>query len=221
METTFGLILGFGSGQRSEKRWVLREVDFTLEPGETLGIVGLGRIGSAIATRAKGFDMKIIYHDVYRRDDLEGEIGITYKSLDEVIAESDFLSLHVPLTEETHHMIGGEQLSSMKETAFLINTSRGPVVDEGALYEALRVGVIAGAGLDVFEEEPVDPGSLVVTRIVFDPADADATFAVIGGRAVRAGESVGGWPVFRVERDRVLLGTGGERAIPLAQRETR
>jgi glyoxylate reductase len=139
--------------------------------GKTLGILGMGRIGSAIAKRAKGFDMTVIYHDIYRREDLEEELGVVYKSREEVLKEADFVSLHVPLTPETHHMIGAGELAAMKETAILINTSRGPVVDEEALYEALRDGVIAGAGLDVFEVEPINPGSplLGLDNIVLTP----------------------------------------------------
>jgi glyoxylate reductase len=139
--------------------------------GKTLGILGMGRIGSAIAKRAKGFEMNVIYHDVYRREDLEEEMGITYKSSDEILSSADFLSLHVPLTPETHHMIGAEELASMKKTAFLINTSRGPVVDEKALADALKDGVIAGAGLDVFETEPVSHNSplLGLDNIVLTP----------------------------------------------------
>jgi len=139
--------------------------------GKTLGILGMGRIGSAISRRAKGFDMKVVYNDVYRREDLEEELGVTYKSREEVLRESDFVSLHVPLTPETHHMIGVDELAAMKETAILINTSRGPVVDERALYEALRDRVIAGAGLDVFEAEPVDHDSplLGLDNIVLTP----------------------------------------------------
>jgi len=139
--------------------------------GKTLGILGLGRIGSAIARRAKGFDMKVIYHDVYRREDLEEELGLAYRSKEEVLREADFVSLHVPLIPETHHMIGAEELEAMKETAILVNTSRGPVVDEAALCEALRDGAIAGAGLDVFETEPLDPGSplLGLDNVVLTP----------------------------------------------------
>jgi glyoxylate reductase len=139
--------------------------------GKTLGILGMGRIGSAIAKRAKGFDMTVIYHDIYRREDLEEELGVVYKSREEVLKEADFVSLHVPLTPETHHMIGAGELAAMKETAILINTSRGPVVDEEALYEALREGAIAGAGLDVFEVEPINPGSplLGLDNIVLTP----------------------------------------------------
>jgi glyoxylate reductase len=139
--------------------------------GKTLGILGMGRIGSAMAKRAKGFDMDVVYHDVYRREDLEETLGITYKSKDEVMRSADFLSLHVPLTPETRHMMGAKEMASMKETAFLINTSRGPVIDEKALAEALRDGVIAGAGLDVFETEPVSHESplLGLDNIVLTP----------------------------------------------------
>jgi glyoxylate reductase len=139
--------------------------------GKTLGILGMGRIGSAIAKRAKGFDMDIVYHDVYRREDLEKKMGITYKPRDEVIRSADFLTLHVPLTPETHHMMGAKEMASMKKTAFLINTSRGPVVDEKALADALKKGVIAGAGLDVFETEPVSHDSplLGLDNIVLTP----------------------------------------------------
>jgi lactate dehydrogenase-like 2-hydroxyacid dehydrogenase len=96
--------------------------------GKTLGIVGLGRIGAAVARRAKGFDMEIIYSDINRREDLEEKIGITFKSLEEVLSEADFVTVHVPLTVDTYHLIGKRELSIMKETAYLINTSRGSVV---------------------------------------------------------------------------------------------
>ncbi len=139
--------------------------------GKTLGILGMGRIGTAMATRAKGFDMKVIYHDVYRREDLEEELGIEYQPKDDVISSADFLSLHVPLTPETHHLISTRELESMKKTAFLINTSRGPVIDEEALAEALQKKVIAGAGLDVFEKEPLNHNSplLNLDNIVLTP----------------------------------------------------
>jgi glyoxylate reductase len=138
---------------------------------KTLGILGMGRIGKAMAKRAKGFDMKIIYHDLYRREDLEEELGIEYMPKNEVISSADFLSLHVPLTSETHHMISTEELESMKKTAFLINTSRGPVIDEEALAKALQKNVIAGAGLDVFEKEPLSHNSplLNLENIVLTP----------------------------------------------------
>jgi len=122
--------------------------------GSTLGIVGLGRIGSAIARRAKGFNMRILYYDTIRREDIEKELGIIYTDLDNLLKESDFVTLHVPLTNETRHLINEERLKLMKKNAIIINTSRGPVIDEKALYKALKEKWIAGAGLDVLEKEP-------------------------------------------------------------------
>ena len=130
--------------------WLGSEVN-----GSTLGIIGLGGIGLETAKRGLGFDMKVIYHSRTRKPDLEAEYGFEYAEPDRVLAESDFLSLHVPLTPETHHYIGEKQLKKMKPTAILVNMSRGPVVDTGALYKALTKGWIAGAGLDVFDPEPI------------------------------------------------------------------
>jgi glyoxylate reductase len=122
---------------------------------KTLGIVGFGRIGHALARRAKGFGMKILYYDVYRPSpELEQELGAEYRELDDLLTESDFVSLHVNLTPETRHLIDADRLREMKATAVLVNTSRGPVIDEQALAEALRDGEIFAAGLDVFENEP-------------------------------------------------------------------
>jgi D-3-phosphoglycerate dehydrogenase len=122
--------------------------------GSTIGIIGLGRIGSAIARRARGFNMKILYYDAIRREDIEKELGIIYTDIDTLLKESDIVTLHVPLTNETKHLINEEKLKKMKKNAILINTSRGPVIDEKALYKALKEGWIAGAGLDVLEKEP-------------------------------------------------------------------
>ena len=122
--------------------------------GATLGIVGAGRIGAALARRAKGFDMKILYYDVVPRPDLEKDLGAKHVDLDTLFRESDFVSVHVPLMKETYHLVDARKLSLMKKTAYLINNSRGPTVDEKALYDALKEGRIAGAGLDVFEQEP-------------------------------------------------------------------
>lgn len=122
---------------------------------KTLGIVGFGRIGHALARRAMGFGMKVLYHDVYRPSaELEQELGAEYRELDDLLKESDFVSLHVNLTPETRHLINADRLKAMKPTAVLVNTSRGPVIDEQALAEALRDGEIFAAGLDVFEKEP-------------------------------------------------------------------
>jgi glyoxylate reductase len=123
--------------------------------GRVLGIVGFGRIGHAMARRAKGFGMKVLYHDVYRPSpELERELGAEFRELEDLLAEADFVSIHVNLTEETRHLINAQRLSKMKPTAVIVNTSRGPVIDEAALADALRDGVIFAAGLDVFEREP-------------------------------------------------------------------
>lgn len=121
--------------------------------GATLGIIGLGRIGQAVARRAKGFDMRVLYHS-RNRVDCEKDLGAELVALDTLLSESDIVTLHVPLTQETHHLIGTRELSLMKRGAYLINTSRGAVLDEGALYDALRSGHLGGAGLDVFAHEP-------------------------------------------------------------------
>jgi len=123
--------------------------------GATIGIVGAGRIGYAMAKRAKGFDMKILYYDVIPRPEMERDFGAKRMDLDLLLKEADFVSVHVPLMKETHHLMNEQRLKMMKKTAYLINNSRGPVVDEKALYKALKEGWIAGAGLDVFEQEPL------------------------------------------------------------------
>lgn len=146
--------------------------------GATLGIVGLGRIGSSIAKRAKGFDMKVLYHDVVRRQDLERDLGIEYTEIDMLLKQADFVTLNVPLLKETHHLVGETKLKLMKKTAFLINNARGPVVDEKALYKALKEGWIAGAGLDVFEQEPTPSSNSLLTldNVVVAPHISSASF---------------------------------------------
>ena len=121
--------------------------------GRTIGLVGPGRIATAVARRAKGFDMRIVYHGRRPSPDLDA-IGAEAVGLDRLLAESDFVSLHVPLSDATRHLIDARAIARMKPSAYLINTSRGPVVDEAALVRALRSGTIAGAGLDVYEDEP-------------------------------------------------------------------
>lgn len=130
---------------------------------KTLGIIGLGRIGLAMVPRAKGFNMKIIYHDDYREPTNDEELGVERKTLEEVLKESDYISLHVPLTPETKHMIDEKQFKMMKPTAYIVNTSRGPVIEEKALYKALKEGWIKGAALDVHEKEPTDPNNPLLT----------------------------------------------------------
>lgn len=123
--------------------------------GRTLGIIGIGRIGSATAWRAKGLGLKVIAYDKYLSDDEVRARGAEPRTLDQLLAESDFISLHTPLNNETRHMIDAGVMARMKQGVYLINTSRGPVIDEAALCDALRSGQIAGAGLDVFEKEPL------------------------------------------------------------------
>ena len=146
--------------------------------GKTLGILGLGRIGKAVARRAQGFAMRILYHDAVRDPSAESELGVTYTDKDTLLREADFVTLHVPLLPETHHYVGEGELRHMKPTAYLINASRGPVVHEAALVRALKEGWIAGAGLDVYEEEPkVDPGLLECPHAVLAPHIASASHA--------------------------------------------
>jgi glyoxylate reductase len=133
--------------------------------------VGLGRIGQALARRGRGFGMRLIYHDMRRApESVERELGIEFVSKEDLLRQSDFISLHVPLTPETRHYIGEAELGRMKHTAILVNTARGPVIDEAALAEALQQGVIAAAGLDVFEKEPqVHPTLLKLDNVVVVP----------------------------------------------------
>lgn len=139
--------------------------------GKTLGIVGCGRIGQAVARRAKGFRMRTLYCKRIRLEPaLEEELCLEYLPLAEVLRQADFISINAALTPETHHLIGHEQLRSMKPTAYVINTARGPIVDEKALIEALRQGWIAGAALDVYEHEPeVEPALLELANVVLTP----------------------------------------------------
>ncbi len=145
--------------------------------GKTLGIVGIGQIGQAVARRALGFNMRILYHDQWELPPVaEQLLHADDVSLEELLQQSDFVTLHVPLLPETHHLIGARELEMMKPTAYLINASRGPVVDETALVEALRNGVIKGAALDVFEEEPaMKPGLAELDNVVVVPHLGSAT----------------------------------------------
>ena len=145
--------------------------------GKTLGIVGGGRIGTATAKRAAGFNMRILYTSRNRYDDIEST-GAKHHSLDDLLRESDYVSVHTPLTPETTHLIGERELDLMKPTAFLINTSRGPVVHEAALVQALKENRIAGAGLDVFEREPeLEPGLAGLDNVVIVPHIGSASTA--------------------------------------------
>jgi glyoxylate reductase len=148
---------------------------------KTLGLVGgRGRIARAVARRARGFDMKILYQSRQRMTpEQEQELGATYVTLDELLAQSDFVSLHPNMTPETHHMIGEREFGLMKPSAYIINTSRGPVIDEKALVKALQKKQIAGAGLDVFEREPyIEPELLTMPNVVMTPHLGSAVLEV-------------------------------------------
>jgi glyoxylate reductase len=145
--------------------------------GSTIGIIGMGNIGKEVAKRARGFDMKILYHNRHRDEAAEAQLGASYRTLPELLAESDYVTLNVPLTAATRHMIGREQLRQMRPTAFLINVARGGVVDHDALLEALQAGWIAGAALDVTEPEPLprDHPLLKLDNLVIAPHLGSAT----------------------------------------------
>lgn len=131
--------------------------------GATLGIIGMGRIGEAVARRANGFDMRILYHNRTRKLEAEKEYGFEYSDLDHLLATSDFVLIFTPLTPETKGMIGEKELVKMKETAIILNVARGGIIDESSLYDALKNGTIRGAGLDVFEQEPVSMDNPLLT----------------------------------------------------------
>ena len=155
--------------------------------GGTLGIVGAGRIGSAMAMMSKGFGMKVLYTDDAPNTRLEAELGARHVGLAELLRESDYVSLHVPLTPATRHLIDAEALALMKPSAYLINTSRGPVVDEAALVKALASRGIAGAGLDVYEFEPrLSPGLAELDNAVLTAHTASATRSSRDGMALKA-----------------------------------
>lgn len=159
---------------------------------KTLGVIGFGRIGQAVARRATGFGMRILYYDpVIQAEAVAAEVGAEQVNLDLLLRESDFVSVHTPLSAETHHLLGAEQFRRMKPTAVLVNTSRGPVVDESALADALRSGEIAAAGLDVFELEPeVEPGLLELDNVVLAPHIASASVDTRTRMATMAAENV-------------------------------
>ena len=147
--------------------------------GKTLGIVGLGRIGSMVAKRAKGYEMNLLYFKRERDEKSETELGIKYETLDNLLSQSDFVTLHVPLTDETRGMINKESLSKMKKGSYLINTARGEIIKEDDLVEALREGNLKGAALDVFENEPkVHPELIGMENVILTPHIGSATYEV-------------------------------------------
>lgn len=173
------------------KGWDLDQLVGTDVWGKTLGIVGFGRIGRAMARRASGFDMKVIYTDAVRASqEVERELRAEFREMNALLAESDFISVHVPLLPETRRLFDAAKLDRMKQTAFLINTSRGPVVDEAALVAALEKGKIAGAALDVFESEPRIHPDLKRPNVVLAPHLASASLETRTKMACMAAENV-------------------------------
>lgn len=145
---------------------------------KTLGLIGAGKIGTEVAKRARGFEMKICYYDVKPNKELEHSTGAEFVELTQLLEQADFVSLHVPLTEATHHLIGKKELASMKEDAYLINTSRGAVIDETALVNALKSNQIAGAALDVYEYEPeIHPELIELSNVILLPHIGSASKA--------------------------------------------
>lgn len=177
---------------------------------KTLGIIGLGRIGRAVARRAAGFNMPVLYHDAKRISaEEEKELGVEYRSFEGLLKEADYISLHVPLNEQTRHLIGEKEFKQIKSGAYLINTSRGPVIDEKALVEALRKDELAGAALDVYENEPLQaPGLIDLQNVILAPHIASATVETRTRMAVMAAENL-------------LAGLKGEKIPNLVNRELR
>ena len=157
----------------------------------TLGVVGMGRIGQAIAKRAAGFDMRVLYHNRKRvAEEIERKMNATWVSLDELLRQSDFVVLQVPYSPETHHLIGAEEIAKMKPTAVLINSTRGGVVDDAALIEALKARKIRAAGLDVFENEPkLNPAFLELDNVVLAPHVGSSTEATRRAMAMTAAKN--------------------------------
>jgi glyoxylate reductase len=173
------------------KGWNLNQLCGTDIWGKTLGIVGFGRIGRAVARRALGFNMTVIYTDAVRAaEDVERPVNATFTNMNTLLAESDFISLHVPLLEETRGLFDAPKFFRMKRTAFLINTSRGPVVDEAALVAALETKKIAGAALDVYENEPFIHPGLKRPNVVLAPHLASASLETRTKMAVMAANNV-------------------------------
>jgi glyoxylate reductase len=181
---------GYFAGSGGFKGW---QPDLFLGPsvkGKTLGIIGLGRIGSMVARRAKGYDLTVLYNKHEPDLEAEKELGIKFATIDELLSSSDFVTLHVPLTDETRGMINKDALGKMKQGSYLVNTARGPIVDESDLVEALEAKKLSGAALDVFESEPnVSPKLLALPNVIMTPHIASATFEArqkMGEQAVDA-----------------------------------
>ena len=199
-ELTFALILSLTrkiieADRYVRSEWAKGEKRFPLGidlKGKTIGIIGCGRIGYQVARKAYGFEMSILYHDMLRNKEVEERFKARFVSLEELLRISDIVTLHVPLTEATKGLIGEKELNLMKKSAYLINTSRGPVVDQEALTRALEEGKIAGAGLDVFTPEPIplDHPLLKLDNVVLTPHIGSGTVETRRAMALKAAENV-------------------------------
>ncbi len=176
-ELTIGLLLGvmrkitYADREMRKGAWPKKKCKGIEMYGKTLGIIGIGRIGREVAKRARAFGMRVIYYDVYRPDEAtERDLGIEFRELDSLISEADVITLHVPLVPATKHMINRERIEKMKDGAIIINAARGGIVDEDALYEALKSGKLYGAALDVYENEPLKESKLFeLDNVVLTP----------------------------------------------------
>jgi D-3-phosphoglycerate dehydrogenase len=210
-----------GHNHVMSKRWAAEDASTFIGTevwGKTAGIVGLGRIGTRIAERARGFKMRILYYDAVRKPDLEVRLMVEYKPLKKLMEESDFVFISCPLNDETRGMIGKKEFASMKRSAFLINIARGPIVNHDSLVEALREKRIAGAGLDVFDQEPIplDDPLLELDNVVLTPHIASSTVECRKRMAITAAEEVlrvlhGEKPQHAVNPDIKARGVNGAR----------
>lgn len=178
-----------------DRKWIQSELKGVNQhlTGKTVGIVGMGNIGKNLVKLLRGFECRILYFDVQRlATELETALGVTYRPFEELLRESEVVTLHAPATPETARMINARTLAMMNSGAILVNTARGELVDEAALVEALRTGVIAGAGLDVFEPEPIDPNSPLLTmdNVILTPHIAGSTLNNMSSRAIRIAKNL-------------------------------
>jgi len=208
------------AGSHTRKRWAKREgaVPFGWDTeGKTLGILGLGRIGLEVLKRSRGFPVKVIYHDVIRKEKLETEYGVEYVGLDELLKRSDILTIHVDLNPSSRGIIGSEEFDMMKPSSLVVNTSRGPVINESALIDALRDGKIGGAALDVFEAEPtpLDNPLLSMPNVLVTPHIASASWETRRKMAVRSTGNVLSY--LKGERPPHIVPEQRDKEFPLRQ----
>ena len=208
------------AGSHTRKRWAKRDgsVPFGWDTeGKTIGILGLGRIGLEVLKRSRGFPVKVIYHDVIRKEKLETEYGVEYVGFDELLKRSDILTIHVDLNPSSRGILGPEEFDKMKPTALVVNTSRGPVINESALIDALRDGKIGGAALDVFETEPtpLDNPLLSMPNVLVTPHIASASWETRRKMAVRSTGNVLSY--LKGERPPHIVPEQRDKEFPLRQ----